>query len=249
MTQLLERAIALQKANDDLAEANERLHGIPDWMAELHEEHSVQKKEIDSLSEQAEAEAQARREAETEIEEIQEKLHRYQTQINQVTTQREYGALLQEIDTAKGRVTELEELGITCMERREVALQELEEKKAAFSDLDQRYGTELAKWEAKKPSVARKVKSLTKAIEKLREEIPRQHLSLYDRIAKRHGGSALAPIRELQSNRKGPRSWHCSGCNFNVRPQVVVGASAGDQLLHCDSCKRILFLEETEEEA
>ncbi|MCB1053992.1 MAG: hypothetical protein KDD11_00590 [Acidobacteria bacterium] len=247
MTQLLEKIRALQSAVDGLTEAEARLSGIPDWMRELHEEHAARKAEITALEEVAEQATRERREAEAEIAEIQAKLQRYQTQINQVTTQREYGALLQEIDTAKARITEVEELGLACMARRDEAEAAIQEQREAFQDLDQRYSEELAKWEAEKPSVASQAEELRKRIAELRGEIPRGYLSQYDRVAARHNGDALAPIRELDNLRKGPRSWHCGSCNFNVRPQVLVEVSRKESLLLCDSCKRILYVPEEEE--
>lgn len=248
MSQLLDKIVALQHASDELREAEERLAGIPDWMRELHEEHSERKAEIDALEAVAEDAARERREAESEIGETQAKLQRYQTQINQVTTQREYGALLQEIDAAKNRITELEELGIDCMERREEALEELEEQKKLFQELDDRYHGELAKWEAEKPAVAEQAEGLRQQIDGLRDGIPRPYLVAYDRVAERHGGEALSPIRQLETARKGPRRWHCGSCNFNVRPQVVVEVGRSTTLMQCDSCKRILYLPPAEDE-
>ncbi|MCB1035708.1 MAG: hypothetical protein KDD47_17945 [Acidobacteria bacterium] len=248
MNQLLERILALQEANDALADAEQRLSGIPDWMKELHEEHASRKAEIDNLEAVIEATLLERRAAEGEIAEIQSKMKRYQEQINQVTTQREYGALLHEIDTAKARITELEEAGISSMERREAAQGELEGLRSDFQDLDQRYSAELAKWEAEKPSVAQQVAELKRQVEELRGSIKRPYLVLYDRIAERNAGSALAPIRLLETNRKGPRVWHCGGCNYNVRPQVVVQVRSGGSLSQCDSCKRVLYIPDSEEQ-
>jgi predicted nucleic acid-binding Zn-ribbon protein len=242
MSQLLDQIIALQEARDALVAAQARLNDIPDWMRELHEEHSEQKQEIEALEESAEAAAQERRAAEAEIADTQAKLNRYQEQLNQVTTQREYGALLHEIDTAKAHIAEFEESGFGGLERREEALRALAAKRAEFEDLDNRYGAELAKWEAEKPSVAKEVKRLTRTIEELRKQIPRPFLVQYDRIAARLGGGALAPVLELSTNRKGPRSWHCGTCNFSVRPQIVVTLSTEKTLVLCDSCKRILYL-------
>lgn len=249
MNQLLEKIIALQQANDALADAEARLGGIPDWMRELHDEYSVRKAEIDAHSEAAEEAARERREAEAEISDIQTKLQRYQEQINQVTTQREYGALLHEIDAAKARIQELEEAGIDSMERREEALKSLEVKEEEFSDLDERYQAELAKWEAEKPAVAKVAAEKKKEIEALRESIRRGPLSQYDRIAKRHDGAALAPVLPLKTTRRrGPQMWHCGGCNFNVRPQVLVAIQSTESLQLCDSCKKILYLPAEEEE-
>lgn len=247
MSELLDRILELQEAQDALNRATQTLNDIPDWMRELHREHAVRKAEIDALEASAEAALEERRAVESQIEEVQAKLKRYQEQINQVTTQREYSALLQEIDASKARVTELEIQGVGTMERREKAQQDLEVRRTDFSDLDQRYAVELGKWEKEKPEVARQVAELTQRIEKLREALPRPWLVQFDRIAQRTGGTAMAPIRLLEGSvAKAPRRWHCGACNFNVRPQVVVGIRTSQSLILCESCKRILFLPASE---
>jgi predicted nucleic acid-binding Zn-ribbon protein len=54
----------------------------------------------------------------------------------------------------------------------------------------------------------------------------------------------VAPVRPIDRPGRGQREWHCSACNYRVRPQVVVEVRDGSSLIQCDSCKRILFLEE-----
>ena len=49
MTGPLDNITALQEALDELLSAETQLAGIPDWMEELHGEHSVVKAEIDEL--------------------------------------------------------------------------------------------------------------------------------------------------------------------------------------------------------
>ena len=97
----LEPVVNLHHTIVDLNLALERLHGIPDWMRELHEEHSGRKQKIGEIENAIEAARQQRRAAESQVEEAREKQKRYQKQINEVSTQREYGALLQEIDTVR----------------------------------------------------------------------------------------------------------------------------------------------------
>ena len=98
MASHLDDIVSLQGMLSELEAAQEQLNGIPEWMTELHAEHSERLAEIAELEEAVEDSRRVRREAEAEIADAQEKLKRYQDQINQVTTQREYGALLQEIE-------------------------------------------------------------------------------------------------------------------------------------------------------
>jgi dihydroxy-acid dehydratase len=49
MAHVLETVLELQRAVERLREADHRLHGIPDWMRELHEEHASSKAEIEEI--------------------------------------------------------------------------------------------------------------------------------------------------------------------------------------------------------
>src|SRR5688572_11246562 len=138
----LDTIVELQSAITLLKEAEHRLHGIPDWMRDLHEEHSNQKKEIDALQEAAEEAAKERRTAEAATQDAQEKLKKYQQQINRVSTQREYGALLQEIDTVKGQISASEEQALSALERSEQTQKDLAAKRETFQELDERYAAE-----------------------------------------------------------------------------------------------------------
>ncbi|MEM9290398.1 MAG: hypothetical protein AAGD01_01815 [Acidobacteriota bacterium] len=244
MTITMDLIVSLQSTINELREARERIDNIPDWMHELHAEHSAQKEEIDQLEESAQTAETERREAQDRISEEREKLQRYQDQLNEVRTQREYGALLQEIDTAKTQISEHESVVKEASERNEQNKVQLEENKITFLELDERYQGEFSKWESEKPEVAAQIEVLEAREAELRQEIPRPTLSQFDRIAKRHKGSALAQVIELESTRRkaGPRIWHCGFCNFNIRPQLVVELHRSDGLVLCESCKHILYL-------
>src|SRR5262249_24489945 len=105
----LETIVELQDAISQLKVAEQRLQGFPDWMRDLHEEPTARKAEIEDLQQSAEEASRERRTAEAATQDAQEKLKKYQQQINRVSTQREYGALLQEIDTVKSQISSHEE--------------------------------------------------------------------------------------------------------------------------------------------
>jgi predicted nucleic acid-binding Zn-ribbon protein len=245
MPGFLHSVTALQHSLDALERALQRLHGIPDWMQELHDEHAGRKAEIDAIVAQIEATEHERRVSEGEADDATEKLKRYQQQINQVSTQREYGALLQEIDTVKRQIVEGEERGMSALERADALGGEVEEKQAAFADLDQRYATELARWESEKPAVAAQVAELVAEAATLRSALPRNVLGQFERLVARYGGGALAPIRKVErGGRTAATMWHCGACNYRVRPQSVVMVRNEGALQPCDSCQRILYLED-----
>lgn len=242
MTRHLDTIIELQHDLERLREAEQQLGGIPHWMEELDAEYRERKAEMEALEQRAEDAAAERRQAEGEIGENQEKLKRYQRQINEVSTQREYGALLHEIDTVKQWIADLEDQAYTALESIEEANRALDEQKTAFQELEERYQAELAKWEEEKPGIAEEADKLRGRVEVLRERLPHSQLAHFERLHERTGGRALAPIRKVDRPR-GPAMWACGVCNFNVRPQALVEIQDRGAIVQCDSCKRILVLE------
>lgn len=249
MSQYLDTILELQRALIELKQAEQRLTGIPDWMRELHEEHKAQLAEIAALEEAAEVAAKERRTAEAATADAQEKLKKYQQQINKVSNQREYGALLQEIDTVKRQITTSEEQAFSFLERAEQAQKDLEAKREAFRELAERYAAETARWEAEKPAISKQIKTLQGRIAGYREQLPKNVVSQFERILERNPTGAMAPVRLIERpGSKGPREWHCGSCNYRVRPQVVVEIRNSGTMVQCESCKRILYLEPAEEE-
>lgn len=244
MNQNLQSILELQSALTRLHEAEQRLHGIPDWMRELHEEHTARKAEIQATEETADEAARQRRAAEGAVQDAQEKLKKYQQQINKVSTQREYGALLQEIDTVKGQISGNEEQALSALERHEKAEKDLEGLRASFRETEERYAAEMTRWEAEKPEIARQVETLKGQVAEIRSRLPRGTVAQFERILDRYPGGATAPVRPIERPGQKQREWHCLACNYRVRPQVVVEIRNGDSLVQCDSCKRILFIEE-----
>ena len=246
MTGPLELVVDLYLTTTDLHAARERLHGIPDWMRELHEEHSGRRRRIEEMEAAIEAARAQRRLAEGQVEEAREKQKRYQQQINQVSTQREYGALLQEIDTVKQQAGAGEESALAAMEQIDQLNGELAAERENFRELDERYAAEQEKWEAEKPAVAEEVAALEVRAEELRGRLPRNVVAQFDRISERLEGAPLASIRRVERPGRGPVEWHCGACNYRVRPQVVVQVRNSGELVQCESCKRILYIEEAE---
>ncbi|HYH44888.1 MAG TPA: C4-type zinc ribbon domain-containing protein [Thermoanaerobaculia bacterium] len=242
MNQHLEVIVELQGALDQLKAAEQRLHGIPDWMRELHEEHTRYKAQIEEIETTVEEAARERRASEAATADAQEKLKKYQQQINKVNTQREYGALLHEIDGTKGQITTSEEQAFAALERLEKAQRDLEARREQFRELEERYATEQTRWEGEKPAITAEAGQLRERIAALREQLPRGVLAQFERIRERMPSGALAPVRLMERPGKLQSEWHCGACNYRVRPQIVVEIRNTGSLVQCDSCKRILFI-------
>jgi predicted nucleic acid-binding Zn-ribbon protein len=63
--------------------------------------------------------------------------------------------------------------------------------------------------------------------------VPEDLVDHYERIAKRHGGIALAEIR----------GEGCGQCGVHIRPHVIqqLQRENNDAFFHCETCTRILY--------
>jgi predicted nucleic acid-binding Zn-ribbon protein len=242
MNSPLESIVLLQGTLSRLAQVEARLNGIPDSMRELHAQHTERREEIAALEAAAAEAAKERRAAEAAIADTQEKLKHFQQQIGLLRTQREYAAILQEIDTAKASVKGLEEQGLQALDRETKAQSDLEAQHEAFRELDQAYAAEMARWEAEKPEIAVEAEDLRREARDLEGNIQPGLLSRFKRLLERNRGDALATVKLAERVGKGAQIWSCGACNFRVRPQIVVEIRNSGAILECDSCKRILYI-------
>ena len=241
MERVLDTIVDLQEASVELDRSRTLLEGVPESMQELHDEHERQRSEIERLElERQQAELDLRT-ANAEKEAGEDRIARYQEQTGQVSTQREYGALLSQIDTVRAGVSEAEGQASQAKERQKEASAQLEEIRGAFETLSEQYQEQLAAWEEQKPEMRKRIEALEGRIEVFRERLPPASLLQYERLFERHGGKPLAAIGVVES--AGAPIRHCSFCNYRIRPQIVVQIQTQGALVPCDSCQRILYLD------
>lgn len=226
----------LQRTLARLKQVEIGLATMPAELAELHAEHEARAKARITLEQEQEVAASERRRLEGESADMRAKLERFEAQIPQLRTQREYAAMLQEIDTTKSAIKQVDEATLAALERQETASTQHHDLDAG-GEHEARYVAALEEWENSKPDLAQEAKQLRDEIEVLRTRISRPHLSLFDRLCSRVA-DALAPLRKHEG--PGSNFYHCGSCHYQVRFQAVAEIRRGE-LRQCDGCKRILY--------
>jgi len=244
MPRELDSLVQLQLALKEADTARKQLEDLPDSMREVHDQHRTAVETMRRLEQQIEVDEHERRTAEAAVADANIKLGQYQEQISRVTTTREYSALLKEIDAVKTKVGAHEEEALTVIERIDAARRELEQVRGDFAALDQRYREQLELWEQQRPGVAAKLADLERDISRLRTFIPNHMLRQFELLYRRLGGDALSNAAKAQVVARGQLEWHCSVCNYRVRPQVIVEIKTSGALVQCERCHRFLRVED-----
>jgi uncharacterized protein len=160
--------------------------------------------------------------------------------LNKSKTNKEYAAILTQLNTDKADAMKYEDEVLTAMTKvDELRKQETELKVQA--DREQLRGVELDKavQEIEK-KFAGQVRSLESQRDQAADGIPAEVLKLFDRACERHEGEGMALIEQPHPKRA---EFICSGCYMSVPLESVNALQSRDAVLPCQNCQRILYLE------
>lgn len=232
----LEKLLELQKVDAEVVRLQAEIAALPKRVAEIETKLAVNIAKVEEAKTSAKANEQARRKYEGEIKGLQEKISKYRDQMLAVKTNDEYRALGNQIKFSEENIRDLEDKILDCMIKAEDIDRGI---KAAEKDLaSERAEVEKEKNEARSRT-AQNEQALNNILPKraqLRAGIDAQILAHYDRVLKARG-SALSEVREQI----------CTACRVMLRIQVYADVVAGNQLLTCDSCGRILYCDPSHE--
>jgi uncharacterized protein len=171
--------------------------------------------------------------AERDVEQVRTRIERDRARLDagQVSAARELASLQSEIENLHRRQGDLEEVVLELMERRET----LESRQAELTTERDSLGGEMAAVAAQRDSAFNEIdEEAAKKSDQRRNvaaEVPAELLALYDQIRKTKGvGAAML------------RAGRCEGCHLslNAADLNVIRASAPDDVVRCEECRRIL---------
>lgn len=164
----------------------------------------------------------------------EEKAYQKEVQLNTISTNDAYKAMLREIEGLKADKSRIEDAILDLSYAQDELVERIESARkdvaAARKERDLRQ-TELGEQAG---VIATEIDALRAQRGAHLEGIDRDTLVTYDRVLEHRGGSALAVVRDR----------HCQGCQMKLTLQELNMLMAAKELLTCRTCSRILYLEE-----
>ncbi|MFI5182263.1 MAG: zinc ribbon domain-containing protein [Thermoanaerobaculia bacterium] len=173
---------------------------------------------------------------EGEIADLGEKLKKYQQQLLAVKTNREYGALLNELDAVKREVRTREDEILGLEENLAASSAEVAAHEASFPAEEAGYEEQMKEWRAEQAALTKEITAAEEAARGLEKTLDKALLRRFRQIAGKRGGVALARVVMV-----GPQTASCTGCHVRLRPQLLSDIRLSKEPIICDSCKRILY--------
>jgi uncharacterized protein len=228
------RLIDLQAIDLKIAAVRAQLDAFPKRILALDHKLTDARAAVASAKEAQVNSLKERKKFELDVEQWKDRARKYRDQSGSVKTNEAYKALQHEIANAEAEVSKAEDRQLELM----MASEEVEARmRHADADLKEAERSVAADRKEIEHQYATKKKELAAAQaerEKVAAPIPEDMLSLYDRIAKRHNGHALAQVKDGQ----------CKGCGLRVLPhilQLLTQDHDDEEVYRCESCGLILY--------
>jgi predicted nucleic acid-binding Zn-ribbon protein len=228
----LQRLQELQVLDSRVAGLQRKLEAIPGRIQVIRDSLQEAKGRVDAIRARLDTGRKDMRGKEKDLEFQGSQRKKLEAKLYEVKTNKEYSAVLAEIEGAKVEKGRLEEEILALMELQERLGREIVEGEARLRPLE-------AETRVQEAAAAEELRALEVDLEAARSErasvardIPRDLLAQYGRILKQRGGIAVALVGSNGT---------CSGCRVTLTPQRFNEARQSSQILLCENCGRFLY--------
>ena len=225
----------LQEIDLDLQNIQEGRVRYPKDLKRLDEKCQIEKERIQKEKEKVELLEKERRKKEGNLSLEQEKVKRTEGRMFEVKTNKEYQALLSEIDATKETNSRQEEEILRLME-------EIDEVKRNLGKREKEVTAILEKIEGEKKRIQEKMaqddvgwKKQMERREILTRQMEKNLFRLYNTLKEKRQVGVVRVKNET-----------CQGCFLNIPPQTYIEVQKNNALIQCPHCNRILFSEGNE---
>jgi predicted nucleic acid-binding Zn-ribbon protein len=229
----LELLWELQKIDLTLKRIKEESDRFPKEIKKLDEKQGIEKEKIQKEKEKIESLEKERRQKERNLSTEQEKIKRSEGRMFEVKTNKEYQALLSEIEAIKDATSREEEEILQILE-------EIDEVKKDLSKREREVTTTLEKIEREKKKIQEKMdqddglwKEQKERREVLSKKLESNLFKLYNTLKEKRQGIGVVNVRDET----------CQGCFVNIPPQMFIEVQKTNSIIRCPNCNRILYWE------
>jgi hypothetical protein len=231
----LELLLKLQVIDYDLGELERSKEYIPDMMQNLNREIKQSKERLDTEKKQLQEAQAIRKNLELEIASREAELQQAQQKMMSIKTNKEYDALVAEIDSAKEFISNKETELLETIELIETLEKQISEDESKVEEVEQNNARQLQILQEKIDSIGDKVASKENERDEVSSRIPRRTLSMYERVRRGKGGTAVVVVKKRA----------CGACYKALTPQKVQEIKKGERIHTCENCGSLLFWDDS----
>lgn len=159
--------------------------------------------------------------------------------LNTVRTNKEYAAVLTQLNNEKADLTRLEARAFELMAAVETRKKALAEHEDAVRQERERLSHLEGQHAQTRDSFAERLKTLLQQREEAADHLGPKALDLFNRVSERYEGEVMARVIQVHPRRT---EFLCEGCHMSLAAERANALMTRDDLITCDNCGRILHL-------
>ena len=227
----MEQLIKLQNIDTKLKDLNDLLGDLPSKVEDLNnQEESTKNSIISKKSRSKELDLEINK-TELEVSDLSSKIDKLKDQLFLVTNNKQYDALMAEIDHLKEKKTSSENELIELMEEKELTVELINSKESELQSLSKDLTIRREKLQSVIEESAEEKNTLQKQRNQNIKDIDKNTLKVYNRVIEHRGGLAVVPLEGSA----------CGGCGAHIPPQTVSEVRANSAVHTCGVCGRFLY--------
>jgi predicted nucleic acid-binding Zn-ribbon protein len=233
------RLLRMQELSLEIRESRQVIEGAPSRLEEIEGRFRERNSEYVAVKDQYDELEQDRTTRTQQLQELEEQRDKFMADLMQVKNQREYAAMLKEIDAVKAEISGHEEAILKDMDGVEKLTEELKTHEEHIAREREVVKSEIAEVEANADAARKRLEELTAERHGIEGELPK---------------GVVATVRRLESSRQGiflskADNGTCLSCFVRVRPQMFQEIKMASAVHACGNCRRFLYFAPTLEPA
>ncbi len=239
MKEQIRLLIELQGVNAEMDILTAKRVGLPQEISKLGEEIERVDRELKEDGQRLEILRADHKAKETALKSGLEQIRKVKGRLLEVKTNKEYEALLKEIEIINNKGSVIEDEIINVLEEIDKVSEGLKAREGEVAGRRSLFEKEIAKMESELNSIGPNVQKIEKKTEEIRGKVKENTLKKFDVIKSRKGALAVVPVWKAV----------CEGCHMNIPPQMYNELQRNDRLMLCPHCERIIYWEDRRADA
>jgi uncharacterized protein len=235
MDEQLNLLIQLQEIDGKIRSLVEQKKRLPEALADLEGRRAANAAELEQAKESLQAAQKNKRDRDKDLEAGVQKVEKLKVHSSEIKNNKEYQALLKEIETAEQENKAIEDAVLALMEKIDAASAGILAAEQRAREEETALDSEQKQHEAEFEMVEKELKSVEQARSEMVVRVQPAVLSQYQKLLNTKAGIAMVEARGES----------CSGCYMSIPPQVFVNVKKNESIITCPNCGRILYFKET----
>ena len=229
----LQALIHLQEYDSRLGRLEAEASRLPKRIEAIQASVTEARAAVDGIKVKVDSARKNLRVKEKDLDVVAAKRSKADAHLWEVKTNKEYSAVLVEIENIKQEKARTEEEILALMEMQERLAAEIREAEARLKTREEQGRQDEASVRQQLAAVEAELAGVRGERATLAREVLPGILADYERILKARGGLAIVPVT----------TGVCGGCRVSIRPQAIQELR-GATLMRCESCGRYLYWSE-----